>query len=71
MKIPFLDEDTNCKCGGTGFIDHNFGTAEVPKMVCGICPKCVTFQDATVEDDIHDREDTYIARRGRIVPENF
>lgn len=69
MKIPFMDEDESCVCKGTGFIDHDFGTLETPRIVRGICPKCVKFKEATVETTIYDRDEARRQTDGRVVPE--
>jgi hypothetical protein len=69
VKIPFMDEDESCVCKGTGFIDHDFGTKEVPQIVRSICLKCVEFKEATVETLVGRDGEFYHLKDGRVVPE--
>ena len=69
MMIPFTEGDESCVCKGKGFIDHQFGTLEAPRIIRGVCPKCVQFKEATLETIEYDNEDGYHKRDGRVVPE--
>jgi len=67
--IPFCPGDESCICKGEGYIDHQVGTLEVPKIIRGMCPKCVKFKEATVETLAHNEDDAWHQRDGRVVPE--